>query len=108
MDSVVDIKPGNFDSEVVKASGLVIIDFTASWCGPCKRIAPILHDLAAEYAGRIKVTKVDVDENRDLAVQFRVASIPTIVFMKDGVEIKRFIGLRSKFQIKSDIDQALS
>ncbi|MCX7797895.1 MAG: thioredoxin [Melioribacter sp.] len=77
----------NFDSEVLNSDIPVIVDFWAAWCGPCRMIAPIIEDLSEEYAGKIKVGKLDVDENQQTAIRYGVRSIPTVLFIKDG-EVK--------------------
>lgn len=107
MSDLLAITSENHESEVIKSDRLVIMDFTAPWCGPCKKLGPILEDLSGDFSGKVKIVKVDVDQARELAVQYRVASVPTVVFMKDGTEVKRFLGLRSKSVIKSDIEQLL-
>ncbi len=81
---------GNFESEVIKSDKPVIIDFWAAWCGPCRMIAPIIEELAAEYDGKVKVGKLDVDENQQTAIKYGVRSIPTVLFIKDG-EVKEAI-----------------
>ena len=93
---------GNFDSEVLKSDLLVIIDFWAAWCGPCKMIAPIIEELSAEYQGKVKVGKLDVDENQQTAIKYGVRSIPTVLFLKDGEVKDSIIGAvpKSVFQEK--------
>lgn len=88
-------------------SGLVVVDFFADWCGPCKMLAPIFEELAPEYEGRAKFIKVDVDHSPDLAMKFRVASIPTIIILKDGEKVAGNVGFIPKEQIKSMIDSNL-
>ena len=91
----------NFEEEVLKSEKPILIDFWATWCGPCIRQGPIVEELAEEgYA----VGKVDVDQNMALAQQFRVVSIPTMILFKDGAEAKRFVGLTSKEELKSALD----
>lgn len=92
----------NFEAEVLKSEKAVLVDFWATWCGPCKRQAPIVEALAQKgYA----VAKVDVDEQPGLAQQFQVMSIPTLVIFKDGKEVQRLIGLHSEKQIQAVMDQ---
>ena len=93
---------GNFDSEVLKSDLPVIIDFWAAWCGPCKMIAPIIEELSAEYQGKVKVGKLDVDENQQTAIKYGVRSIPTVLFLKDGEVKDSIIGAvpKSVFQEK--------
>ena len=96
-----EITTANFETEVLKSEKPVLIDFWATWCGPCMRQGPIVEALAEEgYA----VGKVDVDQNMALAQQFRVVSIPTLIQLKDGAEVKRFVGLTSKEELKSALE----
>ncbi|MBR0464442.1 MAG: thioredoxin [Clostridia bacterium] len=92
----------NFAQET--ASGLVLIDFWATWCGPCRMQAPVLEQLASQ-APNLKICKVDVDEQEELAVQFRVMSIPTLVFMKDGKPVRTEIGFHDLNTLKAAVDQ---
>ncbi|MDI6775508.1 MAG: thioredoxin [Verrucomicrobiota bacterium] len=84
-ETVVHITPNNWKSEVLKSPVPVLVDFYAEWCGPCKTIAPILDDVAADLAGKLKVAKVDVDKDRSLAAQFGIRSVPTLLVLKSGV-----------------------
>ena len=96
-----EITVANFETEVLKSEKPILIDFWATWCGPCMRQGTIVEELAEEgYA----VGKVDVDQNMALAQQFRVVSIPTMILFKDGAEAKRFVGLTSKEELKSALD----
>ncbi len=83
---------GNFDAEALKSDVPVIVDFWAAWCGPCKMIAPIIEDLAGEYEGKVKVGKLDVDENQQTAIKYGVRSIPTVLFLKSGKVVETIIG----------------
>jgi thioredoxin 1 len=103
----VPVSDGTFDAEVLQAKGPVIADFWAEWCGPCKRIAPVLNELAEEYAGRVKVVKVDVDQNQALAERFRIMSIPTLLFFKDGQVVETVIGAVGKDQLEQKIKARL-
>ena len=89
----------NFSDEVLKSDLPVLVDFWATWCGPCKMVAPIVSEIAAENAGKIKVCKVDVDENPGLAAQFNVSSIPTLIVFKNGVAVNAIVGARPKAAI---------
>ena len=88
----VHVTDASFTSEIEQANGLVLVDFWASWCGPCQIVAPILEQLAGEYAGRAKVTKLDVDANQRTAMRFNVRSIPSILFFKNGQHVDTVIG----------------
>lgn len=94
-------------SEVMAAGGLVVVDFWATWCGPCQRVAPIVEELAAEYEGRATIGKYNVDEGEDLSAEFGIRNIPTLVFVKDGKLVDRMVGAASKAEIKAKIDQYL-
>ena len=99
--SVINLTTENFEEEVLKSDKPVLLDFWADWCGPCKMMSPVVEELAEEgYA----VGKVDVDQNMALAQQFRVVSIPTLILFKDGAEVKRFVGLTSKEELKSALE----
>jgi len=95
----------NFD-ETVK-DGVVLVDFWATWCGPCRMLAPTIEELAEDYEGRVKVCKVDVDENPTIAMQFKVMSIPTVFFFKDGVVVNKMIGLSDKDEYVEVLDKLL-
>jgi thioredoxin 1 len=88
----ITVTKGNFDTEVVKSAVPVVADFWAEWCGPCRMIAPVLKDLAKEYKDRIKIAKINVDQEPELAMQFNVASIPTLLFFSKGQVVKQQIG----------------
>ncbi len=102
--STLKITKDNFETEVVKSDKVVLIDFWASWCGPCKMVGPIIDEVANETVGRAKVGKVNVDEEPELAEAFKVMSIPTLVVLKDGVVVKTAVGVKSKQEILSMLD----
>jgi thioredoxin 1 len=89
---ILHLTKDDFENET--ASGVVLVDFWAGWCMPCKMLAPVIEEIAEEYGGTVKVAKVDVDAEGELAAEFGVMSIPTVVLMKDGVETKRFVGVQ--------------
>lgn len=101
------ITESNYQSEVVESSVPVLIDFWAEWCQPCRMIGPTIDQLAEEYQGRAKVGKVDVDSNRNLALQFNIQSIPCVVVLKGGEVVGRVMGIKSKGDFAKLIDEAL-
>lgn len=102
---VKEINDKNFTEEVEKASTPVVVDFWASWCGPCKMLAPVMEEVADELEGKAKFVKVNVDENPQASSQFRIASIPTVMVFKDGKVVQTMVGFRPKQAIKSTIEQ---
>lgn len=97
--SVLKITSENFNEEVLNFKGKVLIDFYANWCGPCKMMSPIIDEIAEEMEGKVKVGKVNVDDNQQLAIKYNVMSIPTIIIYKNGMPVKSFVGLRDKNEI---------
>ncbi|NJD56473.1 MAG: thioredoxin [Nitrospirae bacterium] len=93
-----------WDKEVIGHDGVVMIDFWAVWCGPCRMIAPTVEELAKEYTGKLKVMKLNTDENPDVASKYKIMGIPTIIFFKNGQEADRIVGAVPKPQLKSKID----
>ncbi len=96
MANTVTVTEQNFQAEVLQSPVPVLVDFWAEWCGPCKAVAPSLEELASEYSGRLKVVKLDVDENQDLSMQYDVRSIPTLMLFKDGEAVERLVGAYPK------------
>jgi thioredoxin 1 len=94
-----------FESEIEKHVGLAVVDFWATWCGPCRMIAPILEQLATEYAGKVKVAKLDVDTNIRTATRFNVRSIPLLLFFKDGKVVDQIVGAVPKMHIETKLQQ---
>ena len=99
---------GNFDSEVVKSGVPVLVDFWAEWCGPCRLMGPILDEIAPAYAGKLKIGKVNVDENQDTPSKFGIMNIPTMILFKNGKEAERIVGAMSKADLQKKIDKALA
>ena len=99
MSSSIEITKANFQAEVVESDVPVLLDLWAAWCGPCRMVSPIVDELAGDYAGRIKVGKVDVDAEPELAGAFGVSSIPTLLLLKDGQVVERAVGARPKAQL---------
>jgi thioredoxin 1 len=97
----------NFNADVLESKTLVLVDFWASWCGPCKMIAPTVEKIAEEYEGKIIVGKVNVDESTDIAKQYGIMSIPTLVLFKDGQRVNQVLGLVTKNAIVNMIDEIL-
>jgi thioredoxin 1 len=97
----------SFDEEIASATEAVIVDFWAEWCGPCKMIAPILDEIASEHEGTLRVAKLNVDENPDIARRFEVMSIPTLIVFKDGQPAKRIVGAKGKGQLLEDLGEFL-
>lgn len=95
----------NFENEALKADSLVIVDFWAAWCGPCRMIAPVIEELASEYEGKVKVGKLDVDENQQTAVKYGVRSIPTVLFLKGGQVVDTIIGAMPKAAFVEKIEK---
>ena len=91
----------NFEEEVLKSEKPILIDFWATWCGPCKMLAPTVSEIADEYEGKVKVCKLDVDQAMDIAMSYGVASIPTLILFKDGEIVKKSIGVVSKAEIEA-------
>ena len=89
----------NFEKEVLKSEKPVLVDFYADWCGPCNAMAPVIEELATELDGKAKVGKINVDENSDIAVEYNVMSIPTLIVFKNGKEEKRLVGVRDKEEL---------
>jgi|SRR5690554_442839 len=106
-DKIVHITDASFEQDVLKADGPVLVDFWAEWCGPCKMIAPVLDELAEEYAGRLTITKLNIDSNTETAPRFGVRGIPTLILFKDGEVAGTKVGALSKSQLAAFIDEAI-
>ena len=106
-ENVIAFNDANFDREVLQSSTPVLVDFWATWCAPCKAIAPLIDSIADEYVGKIKVGKVNVDENQATPAKYGVRGIPTIILFKDGVVLEQVVGAVPKSQIDALIAKAL-
>ncbi|MGB9886862.1 MAG: thioredoxin [Moorellales bacterium] len=104
---VVEISDRDFEQEVLQSDRPVIVDFWAEWCGPCRRMAPIVEELAQDYAGRVKVAKVNVDQNAELSGRYGIMSIPTLLFFKGGQVVERLVGLRPKQELARVVESLL-
>lgn len=98
----------NFENEVLSSDVPVLVDFWAEWCMPCKMLAPTIEQLADEYAGKIKVGKVDTDANRDVSVKYGIQAIPTVILFKDGQPHRKFVGLTNKEEFESALSEVAS
>lgn len=103
----IELNAENFSKEVVQSDKLTIVDFWAQWCGPCKMLSPIIDELDKEYEGKVKICKVDTDANQELSNQFQIVSIPTVIFFKDGKQVDKFVGFKSKDAVKKIINPLL-
>ena len=107
MSKPVNITDDTFETEVLQSDKLVLVDFWATWCGPCKMIAPILEEIADEMSDQIKVTKMDVDVNKVVAGKFNIMSIPSLLFFKNGKMVDQIVGAVPKAQLLSRLDKVL-
>ena len=106
-EGILQLKDDNFDKEIVQAKGVALVDFWASWCMPCKMIAPAVEAIAKDYAGKVKVAKVEVDEAGETASRFNVMNIPTLIIFKDGKEAGRVVGVTPKEELARKLDALL-
>jgi thioredoxin 1 len=106
-DNIVNVTDASFEEEVLKSDIPVLVDYWAEWCGPCKMIAPVLADIADEYAGRLKICKLNIDENEETAPKFNVRGIPPLMIFKDGNQEATKVGALSKSQLTAFIDSSI-
>jgi thioredoxin 1 len=104
----IHVGQADFETEVLQAKQPVLVDFYADWCGPCRALAPIIEEIARDLDGRLKVAKLNVDENNDLSMNYGVQSIPTLILFRDGKEIERIVGFLTKAQLVKTLEQHLS
>ena len=107
MSRVVEADESSFEAEVVQAKGPVLVDVSATWCGPCKKLEPLVHEIADDYDGRLKVVKVDIDKAPKVAAKFAVMSVPTLVLFRNGEVMDQLTGLVAKRVIADRVDKVL-
>ena len=107
-ENVKEFTDQNFEQEVLKSPEPVLVDFWAEWCMPCRLLAPTIDKLAKEYAGKVKVGKVDTDSNRDVSIKYGISAIPTVILFKDGQVAQKFVGLRQERDFRDALDSHTS
>ena len=107
MSNAIEINDNNFESEVVNSDRLTLIDFWAPWCGPCRKLGPVLDEVAGEFSDSLKVVKLNTDENLKTAKEYSISGLPTILLFKDGKPVERLVGLMPKSTIVSNITKYL-
>ena len=107
MAEPIEVSESSWDTEVINSELPVLVDFWAEWCGPCKMIAPAVHDLAVEYTGKLNVAKVDVDDSPNIAMKYGIRSIPALIFFKGGKPVDQIVGAVPKGALKKKIDAVL-
>ena len=108
MAEILDVSEESFAADVLQSDQPVLIDFWAEWCAPCRRLSPVIAELASEYDGRLRVAKVDADANPELAARYQVRALPTVLFIKGGEVSGQLVGNQSKDTLKQNIEQVLS
>ncbi len=106
--NIMEATDANWKNEVLESSEPVLVDFWAVWCAPCRMVAPVVEAIAEEYSGKLKVVKLNVDENQQTAVKYQVMSIPTLAFFDDGQLVKTVVGFRPKEELAKEVDQVIS
>ena len=107
MADLLHVTDGNFDEEIVKADIPAMVDFWAEWCGPCKMVGPSVEALAKEYDGKVKIAKMNVDENRETPARFGIRNIPTLILFKDGEVAQTIIGAQTKDHLEEELEKLL-
>jgi thioredoxin 1 len=105
--TILHVSDASFEQDVLRAQSPVLVDYWAEWCGPCKMIAPILEEIATDYAGRLQVSKLNVDDNREMAAKYGIRGIPTLMLFKDGAVLATKVGAVSKSQLVAFLDSHL-
>ena len=108
MSSAAAVTDGTFQQDVLQSNEPVLVDFWASWCQPCRMVAPVVEEIATENSGKLKVLKLDVDENQNTAMQYNVSSIPTLILFKEGQPVERIVGFNPKDRLMSKLSPHLS
>lgn len=107
MSNLTELNENNFDDEVIKSDKLTVVDFWAPWCGPCRKLAPVLDEIAGEFDGKIKLVKVNTDENLKLAQRFSISALPSILIFKNGEPVERLVSLMPKSALITNITKHL-
>ncbi|MEC4683787.1 MAG: thioredoxin [Nitrospirota bacterium] len=106
--NVSEITTAQWDQQVLESKGIIMVDFWAPWCGPCRMVAPIVDELAEEYKGKVSFMKINTDDNPDIAVRYQVMGIPTLIFFQDGKVVTKLVGAQSKKTFKEKIEELLA